>query len=85
MKITTDHAASSYGIPVILDDDGEVMDPGPGLKTALAKLGMTRAEFAAACDVSPRTVDDWVFDGRISAAALNVLGDMLRKARKKNR
>ena len=26
MKITTKHASSSYGLPVILDDSGRVMD-----------------------------------------------------------
>lgn len=41
MKITCHHPASSYGIPVILDDDGNVMDYAPGLATALDRLGWT--------------------------------------------
>lgn len=35
MRITTDHAASSYGIPVVLDDDGNPLDQGPGVRAAV--------------------------------------------------
>jgi len=60
VKITTRHARSSYGIPVMLDDRGRVMDQIPGLTLALERLGWTRAQFAERCNVSPRTVEAWL-------------------------
>lgn len=56
MKITTDHPSSSYGIPVILADDGALMDPGPGLMAVRRKLGLSRAQMGTVLGVSPRTV-----------------------------
>ena len=83
MRVTTDHAASSYGVPVILDDDGQVVDSGPGIKAALERLGMSRAEFAASCGVSVRTVEDWIYGRSTSAAALNVLAALLKQSRRR--
>lgn len=91
MRITTQHARSSYGIPVILDDDGEVMDQIPGLTLALERLGWSRATLAEKCGVSARTVEAWfqtvtVPPGRVAprrpipAESLNVLRDALLAA-----
>jgi ribosome-binding protein aMBF1 (putative translation factor) len=78
MKITCDHSASSYGIPVILDDRGLVMDYGPGIKAARAALGLTAAQLAETCGVSERTMNGWEQGRMPSAAALNVLEKLLR-------
>lgn len=78
MKITCDHSASSYGIPVILDDRGLVMDYGPGIKAARATLGLTAAQLAETCGVSERTMNGWEQGRRPSTAALNVLEKLLR-------
>jgi hypothetical protein len=88
MRITTRHSRSSYGIPVILDDRGQVMDQVPGLAAVLARLGWTRADLAARTGNSPRTVEAWFQGvaapaGRVAprrpvpAEALNVLRDAL--------
>lgn len=88
MTITTRHAASSYGQPVILDDRGRLLDQVAGLTAALARVGWSRAEFAGRCGLSPRTVEQWFQEvdhppGRkaprrmVTAAALNVLADAL--------
>lgn len=88
MKITTRHSASRYGIPVILDDRGRLMDQIPGLNLALERLGWSRAVLAEKCNVSPRTVEAWfqtvtvppgvVAPRRaVTAEALNVLADAL--------
>lgn len=84
MKITTDHSRSSYGIPVILDDAGEVMDYTPGLRAVRTMLGLSTAELAAAVGKSRRTIEDWE-QGRYmpATAALFVMAEMLRKAGKK--
>ena len=59
MKITTDHPTSSYGIPVILDDAGQVMDYGPGVKALRKKLGLNTSDFGSLIGVSGRTVEGW--------------------------
>jgi transcriptional regulator with XRE-family HTH domain len=46
MQITCLHSASKNGIPVILDNDGEVMPYGEGLTLALKYLQLTRAQLA---------------------------------------
>lgn len=56
MKITTDHPASSYGVPVILADDGALMDTGPGIRAVRDKLGLSRSQLGKALGVSPRTI-----------------------------
>lgn len=81
MKITTDHAASSYGFPVILDDAGGPLDYAPGVRAVRERLGLSRAELAAACGASPRTVEDWEQGRRVPVPAnvLNVLADLLKQ------
>lgn len=80
MTVTTAHSRSSYGLPVILDDGGEVMDPAPGARACLARLGWTQPVFAERCGVKLRTVEYWLGTGLIPAAALNVLRDALDAA-----
>ena len=63
MRVTTDHPASSYGQPVILADDGSVMDYAPGIKAIRAKTGMSTQELAEAVGVSRRTVEGWRWGG----------------------
>ena len=59
MKITTDHPTSSYGIPVILDDAGQVMDYGQGVKAIRKKMGLNTIDFGSLIGVSGRTVEGW--------------------------
>jgi DNA-binding XRE family transcriptional regulator len=59
MQITTDHPASSYGLPVILDDGGQPMDYADGIRAIRARLGLSTRQLAAACGVSHRTVENW--------------------------
>ncbi len=80
MEITCHHSASSYGIPVILDDDGNVMDYGPGLTAVLERLGWTRKEFAAKFGYkSVRSVDKFWSGVVPPAAILNLLDVELHK------
>lgn len=75
--ITTQHSASSYGLPVVLDERGRLMDPSPGVRACLAALGWTQQEFAERCGVKLRTVEHWLTTGLVPAATLNVLRDAL--------
>lgn len=81
MRITTDHAASSYGIPVILNDEGQVMDHAPGVQAVRRHLGLSTAELGAACGKSRRTVEGWE-QGRhmVPTAALLVMAGLLRRS-----
>lgn len=80
MTITTDHAASSFGIPVILSDSGSPLDYAPGITALRSRLDLTQRQLAEYCGVSVRTVQDWE-QGRymVSTAALNVMAGMLAK------
>lgn len=81
MRVTIDHAASNYGVPVILDDEGQVMDYAPGIKAARAKLGLTAAQLAERLGVSERTVNGWEQGRMPEVAGLNMLGKLLRAKR----
>ena len=76
MRVTTNHSASSYGQPVILADDGDVMDYAPGIKAVRAKAGFSTQQLADACGVSRRTVEGWEQDRMPTAAALNVMASL---------
>lgn len=85
MKITTDHAASSYGQPVILDDDGNPLDPGPGVRAVRRRLGLSTADLASKLvnprsgePVSPRSVENWEQGRNLpDSAILHQLGKLL--------
>jgi len=82
MRITCNHSQSSYGIPVILTDSGEVMDYGPGLTAALQKLGWSRADLATHCGYSgPRSVEKFWQGVVPPATTLNMLGVALERRR----
>jgi ribosome-binding protein aMBF1 (putative translation factor) len=83
MKITCDHPTSSYGIPVILDDAGNVIDYAPGVKAVRGRLGLTAEQLAEHCGYSVRSVNSWE-QGRspVTASALNVMASLLKKERR---
>lgn len=82
MRVTCNHPQSSYGIPVILADDGTVMDYGPGLTAALQKLGWSRADFAGKCGYkSARSVEKFWQGVVPPATTLNMLGVALEGRR----
>ncbi len=83
MRITCNHSQSSYGIPVILSDGGDVMDYGPGLTAAIAKLGWSWADLATFWGYSsPRGVERYRQGVMVPPAAhLNMLGVELDRHR----
>ena len=78
MQVTTDHPSSSYGVPVILADDGDVMDYAPGIKSVRSSLGLSTQQLADYCGVSRRTVEGWEAGRMPTAAALNVMAGLLK-------
>lgn len=79
MKITTDHSSSSYGIPVILDDDGNPMDYAQGVKAVRCRLGLSTSQLGEACGASRRTVEGWEQGRMPRTENLNVMADLLAK------
>ena len=77
MQVTTNHSASSYGQPVIIGDDGAVMDYAPGIKAIREKCGLTTQALADLCGVSRRTVEGWEQGRMPTAAALNVMAPLV--------
>lgn len=77
MKVTTNHPSSSYGMPVILADDGALMDYAAGIKAIRRRAGLTTQQLADACGVSRRTVEGWEQGRMPSAAALNVMATLV--------
>ena len=74
MKITCNHPNSSYGVPVILDDDGLPLSYPTGMNKALERIGWTREQAAKAAGYSVRTIERYWTDGVVpSARFLNVL------------
>ena len=76
MKVTTHHPSSSYGQPVILADDGSVMDYAPGIKAIRDKAGMTTQQLADQIGVSRRTVEGWESGRTPSTLALRALAPL---------
>jgi len=82
MRITCNHSSSSNGIPIILADDGAVMDYANGLTAALQKLGWSRSDFASHCGYkSARSVEKFWQGCVPPAATLNMLGVELDRVR----
>ncbi len=80
MKITTKHKASKFGVPVILNDAGDVMPTHEGYIMVKEKLKLTYHVIAFYCGVSARTAEGWASSSRtIPAAALVVLAELLEK------
>lgn len=77
MKLTTNHSASSYGVPVFLDGDGNPMDYAPALRQLRKDKGWSVAYVAGLCGVSKRTAEGWE-QGRLpSNSALIALSQFI--------
>ena len=77
MKITAAHSASSCRQPVILSDDGSVMDYATGVRAVRQSLALSTAQFGASLGVSARTVENWE-QGRIpNTTALLLMATLL--------
>lgn len=77
MKITIEHPASSYGMPVILNYVGQVMSYKEGIKTLRRSKGLSVQQLGAICGVSHRTVQGWESGKLPSAAAMNAMSNLL--------
>lgn len=77
MKLTTDHSASSYRLPVFVDSEGNAMDYPNGLRALRKERKWTVADLAEQLGASPRTVEGWEQGRMPSKAALILLSKIL--------
>ena len=86
MEITCKHPESSHGVPVILNDNKDVMDYAQGLTASLDHLGWTRQQAAIAAGYkSKRSIDKFWQGFPPSAQLLNVLSIELDKSENNNK
>lgn len=80
MKITTTHSASYLGYPVIVADDGTLMDTGPGIRAIRESLGLTRQQLAPLLGINWRTLEGWEQGNKAPAAKrLYMLAELIQK------
>ncbi len=77
MRLTTNHSMSSYGIPIFVDDDNNPMDYAPAIKQLRSAKGLSVADLANECGVSPRTIEGWEQGRMPSVPALKILGKII--------
>ena len=78
MKVTLDHPEAKRGYPVILDDDGHIMQEHDGIEAALRKVNLSPAAFAAFCGILPTTLARYGRQSRAPGHVLNALGMVLK-------
>lgn len=59
LRLTTDHPASSYGVPVFVDDENNPLDYAPAIKQIRADNGWSTTDLAEMLGKSRRTVEGW--------------------------
>ena len=78
MRLTTDHSASSYNIPVFVDDENNPMDYADGIRELRRLKGWKNVQaLADHCGVSARTVEGWEQGRMPSQPALKLMSMLL--------
>lgn len=77
MKMTTEHPASSYNVPIFVDNSGLPMDYAQGFRQLRKAKGWSVRDLAEAVGVSPRTVENWEQGRMPSALALRLLAPIV--------
>ena len=79
IRLTTDHSASSYGMPIFVDEKNNPLDYGVGLKQVAKDQGWTTKQLAEKLGVESPTIHNW-YQGRrmIPKTALLLLSHLLQ-------
>ena len=85
MKLSYTHPAASNGLPVFLDDKGEVMGYSEGFWAIRKKFRLYACDLAKICGVSIRTIDGYAIGQMPSAEVLNRLARYLLKSLPRDR
>lgn len=78
MKITTLHD-DSHGFPVIIADDGSVMDYAAGIRAIRENMDLSPSEFGSRIGASRRTVEGWEQGRAPSTMALMAIKHMIEQ------
>jgi len=73
IHLTTDHAASSYGRPVFVDEEDGLLEDAEGVRRLRREIGWSRAQMGEEMGVSSRTVEGWEQGRPISGPAIRLL------------
>ena len=77
MKLTANHSASSYGVPVFVDGDNNPLDYADGFRQVRHLKGWSTADLAEQIGVSSRTVEGWEQGRMPSKPALIILSSLI--------
>lgn len=77
MELTTNHSASSYGLPVFVDGEGNLIDYAEGFRQVRHLKGWSTADLADQLGVSARTVEGWEQGRMPSKPALIILSKLI--------
>lgn len=77
MKLTTNHSASSYGVPVFVDGDNNPLEYADGFRRVRQLKGWSTADLAEQVGVSARTVEGWEQGRMPSKPALIILSSLI--------
>jgi len=80
IRLTTDHSASSYGVPVCVDANDNPLDYAEGLQMIRHERKWSVADLASLLGVSARTVEGWE-QGRMPTIPALMLLQRILKAR----
>lgn len=79
IEITTNHPASSYGIPVCLID-GQPQDDAAGLRACMELLSWSRAQTGEQTGKSLSSLDAYLYGGKpVPAEVWNVMRDAIHQ------
>ncbi|BDD88713.1 helix-turn-helix domain-containing protein [Desulfofustis limnaeus] len=77
VKLTTQHPASSYGVPVFVDDNDNLLDYYDGIRRMRAERGWSTQDLADKLGKSRRTVEGWEQGRMPDKTALLLLSRLL--------
>ena len=82
MNISFSHPSAAPGMPVFLDDKGELVAYTAGFREVRSKFGLTAEDLAKILGVSTRTIDGYAIGRKPTAQTMLALSQYLRQAPK---
>ena len=59
IRLTTSHSASSYGVPIFVDEKNNPLDYAPAIKQLRSDNGWSTTDLAEKLGKSRRTIEGW--------------------------
>jgi len=77
MRLTTNHSASSYGVPIFVDENNNPLDYAPAFRQLRKEKGWSTTELAEMLGVSSRTLEGWEQGRMPSKTSLLLLSHLI--------